>query len=617
MRSRVVLAAACLVVLAGSGCDSGPSAPETTTPIVAHVAVTPPIQSATAGALFQLGATVTDSAGLTLSGQTVVWSTSDSTIVRVTPAGLATAVFVGTATVTATVGGHSGNGTVAVIAPVLTQIASGMSGSLGAFSPGFGNTTGYDYGFSFYTSIHVLQDSPVANTQLGWGTWLKPDPTGNPSPPCPDPNATLPNAYQTIEGGAGVWTTEHFPQGLAKFRLNSTPDCYKTEIASDGWTFSGGVLSEAKLGLAQLSNRLLVPPDGLVFQQAAGQRLLGYGWIALPFIPAMTSSLGVATGNQSWTLLFNTANFTGPVAFYVPETYSAVHALNGTASYGLDNRNTHVHSASIELGTTRSIVATDSGGTHYARIPRIMVPVDSQGRGLLIQDMHKYSKAALWDGVAAWMAGGAPVTQIVASGVSSPVLTSDQISLSIRGVNGVDTAAFNTARFTTPGGGQAFGMRWGKGLEAGVFPEYYKMVNGSWTPVPAAAVPRTTWLKDQVFAAASPTTIPPLVTTPGSTFGSSSWAAGPFTTTLSDGSTVQYVWYKFIDQPAIVRLGLSMATRDSLQAFVEAFHDQMGLSGVTFAPPTSGTLVSLDPTQFVTPPAGLTRGYVPIVIRQQ
>jgi len=35
------------------------------------------------------------------------------------------------------------------------------------------------------------------------------------------------------------------------------------------------------------------------------------------------------------------------------------------------------------------------------------------------------------------------------------------------------------------------------------------------------------------------------------------------------------------------------------------------------APPTRGELAALDPALFVTPPAGLEVGYVPIVTRQE
>ena len=38
-----------------------------------------------------------------------------------------------------------------------------------------------------------------------------------------------------------------------------------------------------RLGIAQLSNRLLIPPDALPFQGNPNGELLGYSWMALPF----------------------------------------------------------------------------------------------------------------------------------------------------------------------------------------------------------------------------------------------------------------------------------------------------------------------------------------------
>ena len=96
---------------------------------------------------------------------------------------------------------------------------------------------------------------------------------------------------------------------------------------------------------------------------------------------------------------------------------------------------------------------------------------------------------------------------------------------------------------------------------------------------------------------------------------SARWAAGPFTTTLNNGSVVDYVWYRFIDQPAIMNLGLSAADRTKLQTWAESVHAQ-GVS-LTIAPPSSGQLASFDPGILVTPPAGLTRGYVPLAIGQR
>ena len=80
---------------------------------------------------------------------------------------------------------------------------------------------------------------------------------------------------------------------------------------------------------------------------------------------------------------------------------------------------------------------------------------------------------------------------------------------------------------------------------------------------------------------------------------------------------LDYVWYRFIDQPAITRLGLSAPELAKLQTSVESLHQNSGTFGIGAAAPTSGTLVTSESAQLVTPPAGLERGYVPIAIRQR
>ena len=89
------------------------------------------------------------------------------------------------------------------------------------------------------------------------------------------------------------------------------------------------------------------------------------------------------------------------------------------------------------------------------------------------------------------------------------------------------------------------------------------------------------------------------------------------TATLNDGSIVDYVWYRFVDQPAIARLGLDSQVLQKLQVFVTSLHQNSGVNGVTIAGPTAGRLATLDQGLIVTPPAGLTNGYVPVVIRQR
>jgi len=70
------------------------------------------------------------------------------------------------------------------------------------------------------------------------------------------------------------------------------------------------------------------------------------------------------------------------------------------------------------------------------------------------------------------------------------------------------------------------------------------------------------------------------------------------------------------DQPSFQQYGWSEDKKTALQAFVEKIHATWPIDRDYMAPPSRGTLVTLDPALLVTPPEGLEAGYVPIVTRQ-
>jgi len=79
---------------------------------------------------------------------------------------------------------------------------------------------------------------------------------------------------------------------------------------------------------------------------------------------------------------------------------------------------------------------------------------------------------------------------------------------------------------------------------------------------------------------------------------------------------VTYYWFRFADQPAIMKAGLTVAERNQLQANVEKIHAAWTNGGTYIGPPTMGSLCEVDPALLVTPPPGLEIGYVPVVSNQ-
>jgi hypothetical protein len=489
--------------------------------------------------------------------------------------------------------------------------------------------TDYRYGFSLYTSIQKVSDYQIRNLQFGWGTWLMPDNRSTTFSLCPvgtvmqklSPDRFW-DVFQTIEGGPGQWRSSYIPSNTSKFRPNSTPDCYNDEITNPGFDFSGSTLNTKVLGMAQLSNQLLLAPDGMTFN-LNGQlsALLGYGYIALPIIPSNGLTGTSAVGNQNWTLFLNTNNFQGPVAFYVPQIYTQINSLDSRiAGKGMDVMPAITPSLALEINGVPAYTSTDSSGNTYRRIAKMNFPVtQSANQATLTQDFKHYSKVALWNSFNTSSNASTLPKQFDASGSYNVKLTPEGLGSNMDDTN--ETVNMNNWVDTSIGqnssNGTVFSLVWSDQKNAGSLPEYFRKKGKVWEPVSVSDVPASTNLSIQNFPALTSSAWPSLDTSATSPWKASNWAAGPFTTKLNDGSTVTYVWYKFINQPAIAQLGLDSTTLQNMQSMVEKMHTQYGMNGPTIAPPSSGNLVSIDSGLFVTPPANLSVGYVPIAIGQQ
>lgn len=512
---------------------------------------------------------------------------------------------------------------------------------------------GFGVGVGFYSAVWPLIDRPLANLQIGLAsTWILPDNSDNKDRPLapvgtlartwPERGPTWESVFQTVEGGLGYWAGNHFRYGPPKFSMNATPQCYDYEIGSPGWSFfySNEALPDERLGIAQLSNRLLIPPDGLPFAGQPNGEFLGYTWMALPFTDAsagMAASGAAAadgasrgdphmsapaadppTGEQSWTCFLSAANFNGPIAYYIPETWSKIGKLFHEPflyGRGLDARPGVVGGGAMEINTVPRFDAADRRGVIYCKLPRLQFPVDAQGRTLLVQDVTYYSRAALYDAFRTWRDGGPACSgRFDARGALRPRLAAvptryDQAGKELVGIERVfDNQVFE---------GNVWGLLWTDSdiSPKGVFPQYFKQVDGKVVAVAPSDVPVETGLHEQQFALAGP----------GAAYVSpkvGAWArpgpkSGSFTAQLADGSLVTYAWYRFVDQPSFQQYRWSEDKKAKLQSLVERIHARWTMDREYMAPPSTGTLVTLDPALIVTPPEGMEVGYVPIVTGQR
>ncbi|MGC9200093.1 MAG: hypothetical protein ACP5E5_14340 [Acidobacteriaceae bacterium] len=494
-------------------------------------------------------------------------------------------------------------------------------------------SNGFGYGVSFYASVWPLLASPLKSFQIGLpGTWIMPDNQDYQKPLCPHGTLARDHWYkrapsyrevfQTIEGGLGFWTSTQFPSATAKYIMNGTPNCYNYMIETPGWGFDQQpshllALDSKAMGLAQISNRLVVPPDGWTFKQGMHGELFGTAWMALPLMDPTIVNHRQITGDLSWTLFVNALNFKGPVAYWLPSTWSQI-SLGYPTDEGrtLDARQGVMAGGAMEVNTVPYFSNTDRHGVLYTRIPQILFPVDASHTTVLMQDVQMYSRNALYNSIKSWWTSSSSVTGAFnPKGAITPSCTSKPLQFDQHSVPMTGFAAFVQTTMVGRHGTCSYGLKW-MGSAPG-FPQYFKQDGKQMVAIPASQVPQETGLAAQTFEPAvvgkpytSPTGPETAWTTPGP-------SSGPYTAVLTDGSMVTYYWYRFVDQPALQHLHLSNAEKAQLQSRIERIQKNWPINRNYMPPPDSGSLATLDSAIIVTPPKGLELGYVPIVTLQE
>jgi len=134
-------AAGSATITATSEGKSGTSAITVTSVPVASVTVSPAPGSVQAGQTLQLTATPKDVNGNPLTGRTITWSSSNTSVATVSASGLVTGVVAGSATITATSEGQSGTSAITVTPPSSTCPTSSTAFQNSAFTSQNGSFT--------------------------------------------------------------------------------------------------------------------------------------------------------------------------------------------------------------------------------------------------------------------------------------------------------------------------------------------------------------------------------------------------------------------------------------------------------------------------------------------
>jgi hypothetical protein len=480
---------------------------------------------------------------------------------------------------------------------------------------------GFDQGFSWYSQAWPLVSQPIDNLQIGLSsTWINPDNVSQSAKVqkafCAASNIasfrrdSWYGYFQTIEGGLGWWRSTHFPTLMPKYALNGTPDCYNTEFATPGWTFdSARPVARYESALVQLSNALLLPPDGITLNAESSGTYLGSAWMSLP-LPLM-GQRSAPTGSNHWTLFMNAANYSGPVAYWLPSSWSAVSAGNTLLTgLGLDSQPGFVGSFASEWNTVPYFSTTDSTGRTVTRMPTTQFPIDDQGRTIFTRDAMSYSPESFANSISSWLKGASRIPTRFASGGSADLpLRVEPADFFQNGrrlaglLDSVSLASFDN--------GAAYGFQWKNASGTGQLPTTFIRQGAELVAAKPEQVPAD--LARAAFPSRAPEAF--MYRSP-SWWKSSKPASSVRAVRLVDGSTVRYRWYRFVDQPALLRLALTAKEATRLQSIVTSMH-RAWPNGTRFMDaPRAGALAGVDSALVVTPPKGMEYGYVPYVVSQ-
>ena len=487
-------------------------------------------------------------------------------------------------------------------------------------------------GFGWYSTAWPLTDTVIEGMQLGLsGSWVTPN---NESEPDSIAQKVCANAaewvradtinngprgfdlIQTIEGSLGWWAGQKFKTVMPKFTIGPVQDCYYNQLQGPGWNFFGFALGEDptprdKTGLVQISNRMLIPPDGLTLEPDYSGAQIGYSWMSLP-LPTFNHAYNNMAGKRSWTMFINSKNFKGPLVFIAPQFFADGLVKNPIQEgLTLDVKGGRLGSLAAEWASIPFYKYTDTAGTIYTKIPGLEFPVDTNGNFALSRNLTAYGSSAISNAFRRALASGGALPQSTnAAGIFSPLLNAQSPKVYQEGKRlGNLSSSLAVKVFESRA---AYGFRMGGDVRLVKLPQYYKEVGSRRIAIEESEAPIA--LVNAEFGS--------LMQTSTHIYQAPSWwqqspaTSGDLTADLRDGSQVTYRWYKFVDQPSLQRFEMNAAEKAAIQGAIEKMQREWN-NFAMMKNPTSGTLVSFDEGLLVTPPKGLEIGYVPIVVEQK
>ena len=439
---------------------------------------------------------------------------------------------------------------------------------------------------------------------------------------------------QTFEGGT------QYMSGLSartpKWRVGDSVGCYNAftqcpmfhsqDYKPHSCSWADRTTESSSMGLVQLSNRLMLLPDGQTFEKDG---MLGIAYVRTPFGKTNANDI-----RNFWTLIMHSENYAGPVAYFLPEFWSLrAKSAHGTTDDFPDYSNVPRISATgsgpaWEAHNSKKFVDGDVTKLLKMSMPQV------NGRTVLWMGGRGHNTSDIIDPLEHALATGHLDPSKVLAGGVPPGQNTLHPSYNMTSMNyGCDhetkdiafgkEATWGTSKSTYENGDCVMAVKVANSScpRNGPcdLPRYYDKSTGK--PVDASKASEN--LKNARF---------PMKQRDNQAYdalnnapvGGCRDSPGPANQKLYcaktiDGLWLGYRWYKFVDQPAMKQLNLNAQQRDFMQQRVTKLHKMIPTpvsKWINGRHAEAEGLARTDPAAIATPPKGLDEGYVPIILYQ-
>jgi len=498
------------------------------------------------------------------------------------------------------------------------------------------NGTSYGKGFSWYTRIFKLfeEGHPLDNQMGMGGTWLAANGVTYDRCPCPIDHmgsccltkqcSCSGWLFESFEGGPGYWQNQ-LPTTVSKWRVGDSVGCYSYYTGSPLFQFGQWEGHDCDhMGLAQVSNRMLMAPDGVTFDV---EGMLGVAYAHTPF-----GKVNETDSRNFWTIVIDSENYQGPLAYFMPEFWKL-------RARGDENRTANIMDfgdcpqlsqggCAFEWNTLHNFRASNGD----FKLPAMSVPYKG-GRTVLMMNNRAYNDSDFADPLEhALQTGTLNTSALFAKGERHPCrdgaegnagysifnrtqVTVGTLKTSVESDECLWQVTLNNESCASDG--DCWMPRYVRPDSEGK----YHAIDPSEAPVELREQQFPTKKIDANYSQLGSDAARSCLSSPG--------PSDPklyCVQTLQKASALEkksatwiaYKWYRFVDQPGLQQANLTPDQKDFMQKRIEQLHQMMADSkGKRWIPAGKAVdegLAVVDAAALVTPPKGLEIGYVPIPV---